>query len=349
VTDATENNRFSKRPRGPLRSSRIYYAADQPPSFLATWTSRLAVFAAGSLVVALGLHRALLLSTEVAITIAIAVFIGAALALLMAAVAGLDIWVTGRKGAARVFCGAVVALGLLAVPAGAWVVSLTYPQLSDVSTDLSEPPEFTRAKDERDAGANATDYPGERVAELQRQYYPDLKSLMLPRSPEDSYELVLQALTKLKMRTSLEVPPEEEEDSPGFIELSERSLVLGLADDIVIRVLAEDKSSRIDVRSASRYGSNDFGGNAEHVRTILKEVAARFEASVPDVLKAAREKKSDKGKAKAGKARGPASAASRRRPDLSRSGIRRGPERKASPRGSSGARARGRSPAQFDE
>src|SRR5690606_6548305 len=111
---------------------------------------------------------------------------------------------------------------------------------------------------------------------------------------EDSYELVLQALTKLKMRTSLEVPPEEEEDSPGFIELSERSLVLGLADDIVIRVLAEDKSSRIDVRSASRYGRNDFGGNAEHVRTILKEVAARFEASVPDVLKAAREKKNDK-------------------------------------------------------
>ena len=116
VTETIEENRVTKRPRGRLRSSRIYYAADQPPSFLATWTSRLAVFAAVALIVTLVLHRMLLLPMEVAMTIAVAVFAGAALALVMAAIAGLDIWVTGRKGAARVLCGAVMALGLLAIP-----------------------------------------------------------------------------------------------------------------------------------------------------------------------------------------------------------------------------------------
>lgn len=350
MTETIEENRVTKRPRGRLRSSRIYYAADQPPSFLATWTSRLAVFAAVALIVTLVLHRMLLLPMEVAMTIAVAVFAGAALALLMAAIAGLDIWVTGRKGAARVLCGAVTALGLLAIPAGAWVLSFSFPAISDVSTDLVEPPEFTEAKEERGAGANAIDYPGERSAEIQRHNYPDLKSLTLPRPPEEAYELVLQALAKLKMKTSLELPPEENEDTPGFIELSDRSLVLGLADDIVIRVLADDKASRIDVRSASRYGSNDFGRNAEHVRTILKEVAGRFEASVPDTLKpAAVDKKDDKGKLKRPKASGQGSAANRRRPDPSRSGIRHGLERKGSRQGSSGARGPDRSRAQFDE
>jgi hypothetical protein len=349
VTETIEENRVRRRPRDRLRSSRIYYAADQPPSFLATWTSRLAVFAAAALIVTLVLHRALLLSTAVTITIAVALFAGAVLALIMALIAGLDIWVTGRKGAARVLCGAVLGLGLLALPAGAWVVSLSFPRISDVSTDLAEPPEFTQARDERGVGANPVDYPGERFAEIQRKNYPDIKSLLVPRSVEESYELVLQALTKLKLNTTLEVPPEDDEDSPGFIELTDRSLILGLADDIVIRVLADEKASRIDVRSASRYGSNDFGRNADHVRTILKEIAARFEASVPDTLKAAGDKKGDKSKAKQPKALGPASAANRRRPSPSRSGIRRGPERKASPPGSFGARGPGRSPGQFDE
>ena len=332
VTDTIEENHVTKRPRGRLRSSRIYYAADQPPSFLATWTSRLAVFAAAALVATLGLHRTLLLSTEVAMTIAVAVFAGAALALVMAAIAGLDIWVTGRKGAARVLCGAVMALVLLAMPAGAWVLSFSYPAINDVSTDLVEPPEFTEAQEERGAGANPIDYPGERSAELQRRDYPDLKSLAIPRSAEESYELVLQALAKLKLKTSLELPPEDDEDSPGFI-----------------RVLADDKVSRIDVRSASRYGSNDFGRNAEHVRTILKEVAARFEASVPDSLMPATGKKDDKSKLKRSKERGQGSAANRRRPDPSRSGIRHELGRKASPPGSSGAQGPGKSRAQFDE
>jgi len=269
--------------------------------------------------------------------------------LVMAAVAGLDIWVTGRQGAARVFVGSVVALALLALPAGAWVLSLNTPQINDVSTDLTEPPEFTEAKDERTADANPVDYPGEHFAELQRQNYPDLKSLVVPRPTEDAYELVLQALAKLKLKTSLELPPEEDEDSPGFIELSDRSLILGLTDDVVIRVLGEDKTSRIDVRSASRYGANDFGRNAEHVRVILKEIAARFEASVPDLDKAVHGNKDDKSKLKGSKGRDRASKADRRRPDPSRSGIRHGPEQKGSPQGASGARGPGRPPGQFDE
>lgn len=349
VTDRIDERRPRRRVRDRYQSTRIYYAAGRPPSFLAKWTSRIALFAAVAALVTAVLHRLHLLPTPVALTIAYIVIFSAALSLLMAFVAGLDIWVTGRLGAARVFCGAIVALGLLAIPAGVWAMSVKWPPIYDVSTDLAEPPEFTEAKDERAADANPTEYPGDEFAALQRQHYPDLKSLILPRSTEESYELVLQALTKLKLKTTLEVPPEDEQDAPGFIELADQSPVLGLVDDIVIRVLGEDGSSRVDIRSASRYGSNDFGRNAAHVRTILKEVASRFEASVPDVDKETKAAVEKKNKLKAEKGRGQASKADRKRPNLSRSDIRRALERKASPPGSSAGQGRGKSRGQFDE
>jgi len=349
TTGSIGQRRASKRVRDRRRSSRIYYAGGQPPSLLAMWTSRLAVFAAIAAVVAAVLHRLHLLPTPVAMTIAMAVIGGAVLALAMAAIAGLDIWVTGRQGAARVFCGIIVACCLLAVPASAWVLSLSWPPINDVSTDLVEPPEFTEAKDERAAGTNSVEYPGERFADLQRASYPDLKGLVLPRSADDAYELVLQALAKLKYKTTLELPPESEENAPGFIELSDHSVILGLVDDVVIRVLGEDQSARVDVRSASRYGQNDFGRNAERVRAILKEVATRFEASVPDVDKSLAAKADAKNKLKAQKARGPASKADRRRPNLSRSDIRRGLGRKETPQGSYAGRVPGRPQERFDE
>jgi uncharacterized protein (DUF1499 family) len=348
VTDRIDERRPKRRMRDRYHSTRIYYAADQPPSFLATWTSRIAVFAAVAAIVTAGLHRLALLPTPVAITIAYTVIACAALSLTMAFVAGLDIWVTGRQGAARVFFGAIVALGLLAIPTGVWAMSFRYPQLNDISTDLDEPPEFTEAKDERTPDANPIDYPGDQFATLQRDHYPDLKSLVIPRTTEEAYELVLQAIAKLKLKTTLEVPPEDVDDAPGFIELSEHSQILGLVDDIIIRVLGEDKMARIDVRSASRYGSNDFGRNAEHTRTILKEIASRFEASVPDLDKEAIAAQK-KAKLKGEKGHGPGSKADRKRPNLSRSDIRRGLERKGSPQGSAGVQGRGKPRGQFDE
>lgn len=349
TNDGIGVQRAAKRLRDRRRSSRIYFAGGQPPSFLAKWTSRLAVFAAIAALVTAVLHRLHMLPTSVAATIAITVIAGAILALVMATIAGLDIWFTGRQGAARVLCGSVVALTLLAIPAGTWVLSLGWPRIDDVSTDLVEPPDFTEAKEERAPDANSVEYPGDRFASIQRASYPDLKSLVLPRTADDAYELVLQALAKLKYKTTLELPPENDESSPGFIELSDHSLILGLVDDVVIRVLAEDQSARVDVRSASRYGQADFGRNAERVRLILKEVAARFEASVPNVDSQQATRKDGNVTLKSAKVRGPASKANRRRPDLSRSDIRRGLGRKASPQGSYAGRVPGRPPERFDE
>jgi hypothetical protein len=351
TTGATGEALMRRSARARHAESRIYYAADRPPSVAARWTSRLAIFAAATLGVTLFLHRLLSLPTPVAISIAWGVFIAAGVALTLAAVAGLDIWFTGRQGAARVLAGATVSLGLLAIPASLWLMSFSWPDINDVTTDTAEPPEFTEAKNLRGPAANSIDYPGEAFAHLQQQGYPDLKSLVIPKTSEEAYELVLQALAKLKLKTTLELPPEEDEGSAGFIELSDKSMILGVVDDVVIRVLPEDKTARIDVRSASRYGATDFGRNAERVRSILREIVGRLEASVPDPEKAlrAKERQEAKEKVKGQKARGQGSAADRRRPNLSRSSIRHAPEQKASPPAASAGRGPGKPAGQFDE
>ncbi len=322
-----------KRKRGP--GTRVYYAADAPPTLLAVWASRIALFSAVTLLITAVLHRLLSLPTPVAMTIAWGVFIAAAAALTMAAIAGLDIWVTGRQGAARVVLASVVSLVLLAIPASVAALSLNWPAITDVTTDLTEPPEYTEAKSVRAAtggiGVNAVAYAGARFANQQIAHYPDLKSLVVPRPPEQAYELVLQALAKQRQHTTFESPPDPETGSAGFVEYSERTLVLGLTDDVVIRVLPEGDGARIDVRSSSRYGSNDFGGNAERVRLLLKEIVGRLEASIPEPRSTRPDATDDKSKAKRKRERGPASAADRRRPDPSRSSARREPARRASP------------------
>ena len=66
---------------------------------------------------------------------------------------------------------------------------------------------------------------------------------------------------------TLEKTPKDETDK-GSIEAVARTLVLGAADDVVIRILPEPTGARLDVRSVSRYGSHDLGQNAKRIRAF---------------------------------------------------------------------------------
>lgn len=266
--------------------AKVIYAADQPPSFLAGWTSRLATFSVALLILTLFLHRVFSLPTSIALNIASLCFLGAALALLMAIVAGLDIWITGRQGAPRIFVGASLALALLAVPASVYTLALQWPQINDVTTDTRAPPEFVSSIALRDPGSNPVAYPGAEFAVQQQSSYPDIQTMLVPRPVEETYEIVLQAIAKLRHKTSRAQPPDAEAGRAGAIEFTDHTMVLGFADDIVIRVAQRENGSAVDIRSASRFGRNDFGHNAERIRLLLREIVGRLEASVPNMLPA---------------------------------------------------------------
>ncbi len=73
----------------------------------------------------------------------------------------------------------------------------------------------------------------------------------------------------------------------------DRTLIAGFYDDVAIRVSGDDATSRVDIRSASRFGSADLGRNAERIRAIMHEITMRVQATMPmaDDEKAERSKR----------------------------------------------------------
>ena len=63
-----------------------------------------------------------------------------------------------------------------------------------------------------------------------------------------------------------------------MIEAVARTAIMGFRDDVAVRVRREDDGSRIDVRSASRYGRHDFGANASRIKSLLDDIDDRLTA-----------------------------------------------------------------------
>ena len=159
--------------------------------------------------------------------------------------------------------GLVVAMPVLfSVLAGSGV-----PRIHDISTDLDHPPDFNVIKSLR----AATDNPLERKSpdnldQLQREGYPDLKPLILNRSPEVVFE---QALKLVKSR---EWHIAEASAASGTIEATAITPIMAFKDDVIIRIQNTGQTTRVDMRSVSRVGISDLGVNAKRIRHFLDEL-----------------------------------------------------------------------------
>ena len=284
----------------------------EDPSFFARWTSRIALFSVGVLATSLVLHRLFSLPTPVALNLAGVAFAGAGLALLLAFIAAIGVWRTGRPGTSRIVFGTLVSLALLLWPLVYVPKYERLPKISDVTTDPVTPPSFGSLAKMRGPGTNGTDYPGERSALAQAAAYPDIEPLMVNRSSEEAFALAADAVRRLKMDISRQQAPDPDQQQSGVLEIVDRTMVVGFYDDVVIRVAGDDDNARIDVRSASRYGRHDLGRNADRVRMILKEIVTRLESVVP-VAKPKKEIESKKAVEKSVKRRSRRSRRSRRR------------------------------------
>lgn len=245
----------------------------------ARWTSRLAFFSVGVLLSAVFLHRVFSMPTPTAMNLAVTGYVIALLAVVLGALGAIRIWSDGSPGTARVVVGLIIGVTVLAAPVVVWLSFERLPPISDLTTDPVSPPPFVRLAELRDPAANPADYPGAVFAKAQVAAYPDLKPMTIERSSEETFEVVAEALRRLKMNIVLEEPPEE--GRSGMIEAVDRTLVLGFYDDVSVRVSGDAQKARVDLRSASRYGSHDFGRNAERLRRIMREIVARLEATVP--------------------------------------------------------------------
>jgi uncharacterized protein (DUF1499 family) len=240
----------------------------EPMSRLALWSGRLALFALAVVLLSIIVLRSGLLEIVPALATFAAALIFAALAVLFALLSFIPIWRQGYTGLGRALMGLVLGLALLAYPGYFGYVGSKLPAINDITTDFDHPPQFDLLARLRPRGHN--DYPGAKIAALQEAAYPDIEPLEEDAAPDIAYRAALGVVTKRKWLIVDARAPTARRD--GIIEAVARTLIMGFRDDVVVRVSADDSGSRIDARSASRYGVGDFGTNAARVRALLSDI-----------------------------------------------------------------------------
>ena len=158
---------------------------------------------------------------------------------------------------------------MLAYPAYLATRALRLPPISDVTTDTTNPPRFDVLARLRPRGR--TDYPGTAAAALQRKAYPDVIPLDLDVPTKVAYDAALALVTKRKWYIGDTRPPSLARRD-GVIEAVARTPIMGFRDDVVIRVSPLGQGTRVDMRSASRFGDHDLGSNASRIRSMLEDI-----------------------------------------------------------------------------
>src|ERR1043166_6055814 len=246
--------------RGP-----IYEA---PVSRVAAWAGRFAWFAIAVALLSITIVRTGFLDIQPALATFAAALMFAGLAIVLAFAAFVVIWRQGLRGLGRAVGGLILGLLLLAYPGYLGYRAYKLPAINDITTDMANPPRFGVLARLRPRGSSA--YQGAGVAALQRAAYPDLETLQLEAPPATVFKIAHDVVTKRKWNILDAQAPAPRR--PGTIEAVARTFIMGFRDDVVVRVTAQGNGSRVDIRSASRYGSHDLGTNARRVASLLADI-----------------------------------------------------------------------------
>ena len=216
-------------------------------------------------------HRARMIEATATYGIMSLGFSLAALGVLAAAAAFEGIWRDGRRGAGTALRGAIVGLVVLALPAfGAWKI-MAYPRLTDISTDLDDPPLFNKARFDRAPDDTPIADPTEDAIALQRDAYPDIVSRHYPVSTARVFEEA-KAIVDRRRWALLDLRPPSETGETGSIEAVATTLLFGFRQDVVIRIAADGDGALVDMRSAARNAAHDLGADAERIRTFFADL-----------------------------------------------------------------------------
>ncbi len=235
----------------------------------ARWSLRLSRFAIPVYILTAVFHQFGIIGAQTMLILFAIIWIGAAFAIILAVVGLLTIWSYGLDGAGRALLGIALSLPLIAVPLYFAGLTLLYPQMNDISTNLTAPPAFIQLSGIRPSDANqiVSGYTLEN-ARIQGDAYPDIRPLYLGSSVEDTYAAVILVVRDMGWRIVIEEPAIDS-DSPAGIQAVAKTLLAGFEDDVIISISPDQGDTRIDVRSVSRYGRHDFGANAARIKGFL--------------------------------------------------------------------------------
>jgi uncharacterized protein (DUF1499 family) len=245
---------------------------EQPPSRLAIWSRRIALFSLAATFIAIIVVRSGALEIVPALSTLGGALALAMLAILLAFGAAVSIWKDGVGGIGEAVTGLLIGLALIAYPLYVGVKAYKLPAIYDITTDPIDPPRFDAIARLRPRDANPVTYAGLYTAEQQRTAYSDIEPDMTSVSPQEAYDAAMKVITKRKWHVVDARPPQGAAPRDGLIEAIARTPILGFRDDVAVRVRATHEGARIDVRSASRYGRHDLGTNAARVRSLIEDI-----------------------------------------------------------------------------
>ena len=251
---------------------------DEPYSEAALWSRRLAFFSFLVGAIGMALTRTGLEPTAIFAVVGSAVAF-ACLAVLCAGAAFVSIWQTGCKGLGLGFIGLLLGLLLLAYPAYLTAEAIYLPVLSDVTTDVDNPPSYSLSRKALEArhGFVPREVP-QSMRTLQANRYPDIQPLTLEVEADAAYRIVLKAIAARGWTIIDDIPPGRR-SGLRHIDALARGPLLGFPDDVTVRIKPLAGQSVIDVRSASRFGRHDFGANARRIQALLDEVNNQADTS----------------------------------------------------------------------
>jgi uncharacterized protein (DUF1499 family) len=143
------------------------------------------------------------------------------------------------------------------------------PRIHDITTDTDHPPQFVALLAVRQKAPNGTAYGGARIAQAQKAAYPDIAPARLGTPPDQAFDRALDAAQRMGWKIIAA------DKAEGRIEATATTFWLRFKDDVVIRIAAAGSGSRLDIRSMSRVGRNDFGANAKRIRAFLQQLRSR--------------------------------------------------------------------------
>ena len=246
--------------------------AEEPISRLAIWARRSAFFALAATVLSVLIVRSGILELVPALATFAGALVFAVFGIVLAFGAFIVIWKDGIRGMGHAFGAIGIGLALIAYPAYLGFLAYRLPMINDITTDALDPPRFDVLARLRPRGT--VEYAGLYAAELQRRAYPDVEPLNVNSTPNAAFDAAMAVIMRRKWNVIVNRPPQPRRD--GVIEAVARTPIMGFREDVALRVRADPDGTRIDMRSASRYGRQDFGSNAARIKSLLDDIDDRL-------------------------------------------------------------------------
>lgn len=173
----------------------------------------------------------------------------------------------GFAGDSPLLLTSIVICGVILVTMGIqFQKGTSVPPIHNISTDISDPPQFSAIVALRPEGSNPLEYDAEVLGPQQQSAYPEVDTLVVTTPVPSTLQNVVAALNDM----GLEIVAVDED--AGTVEATDTTFWFGFKDDMVVRVRPTPEGSVVDARSVSRVGMSDLGKNAARITDLLNRL-----------------------------------------------------------------------------